>query len=673
VSGANDEAERLAALRAYEVLDTPPEATFDELTRLAALVTGAPMAVITFVDETRQWFKSRFGLRVTETPRELSFCAHAIAARELLIVSDARADVRFATNPLVVDAPRARFYAGAPLIMANGHAIGTLAVFDFPARELTTDQRDALVALSRQVVAQLELRRMNREGIERFELAVRATNDAVWDWNLVSNEIWWNEGMRTLFGYTPDQQPNIASWTNAIHPDDEPRVSEKLHTAITRGDQYWSDTYRFKRHDGTFADVLDRGYLIKDAAGKPVRMIGAMLDVTERRRLEDQLRQAQKMDAISQLSGGIAHDFNNLLTVIQVNAALLARHDKNPETREHTSAIVDATDRAAALTRQLLMMSRRQIMQQRVTDLNEVVAELTRMLHRTVGEHISFVAQPERSLPLVNADVGMIEQVLLNLVVNARDAMPGGGQLTIVTGHARVTEPKLRHGFDVQPGDYAFVSVSDTGSGIAPVHLPHIFEPFFTTKDIGRGTGLGLATAYGIVRQHNGWIEVTSEPGRGSTFCFYLPTTAQLLTQDRPRTGAVDEDLPSGTETILVVEDEAALRNLIVGLLETCGYTVLHTGSGVSALELWKTARERIQLLLTDVVMPGGVNGRDLAERLRADATDLPVLYTSGYSPDLTGAGERLVEGVNFLQKPYQPATLARAVRDLLDQVRRPG
>ena len=304
-------------------------------------------------------------------------------------------------------------------------------------------------------------------------------------------------------------------------------------------------------------------------------------------------------------------------------------------------------------------------------DVNEVVTNLTRMLQRVVGEHIVLVAQAGRDLPLVSADIGMLEQVLLNLVINARDAMPAGGQLTIVTGHTVLDAPQRPHGFEVSPGAYVWVSVSDTGSGISSEHLPHIFEPFFTTKDVGRGTGLGLATAYGIVRQHRGWIEVTSEADHGSRFTFYLPATNEARTDQKPAAAAVDVALPRGTETILVVEDERALRNLVVSVPESCGYTVLGAASGAAALDVWRDSASRVQLVLTDIVMPGGITGRELAQRLRADAPRLPVVYMSGYSPEITGGDEPLVEGVNFLQKPYEPGKLAATVRARLDQARR--
>jgi PAS domain S-box-containing protein len=671
---SRDEAARLAALREYRILDTAPEPTYDELARLAAYVCQVPSAVITMIDERRQWFKARVNFEAVETARDIAFCAHTILGSQVLVIEDAEHDERFANNELVTDPPHIRFYAGAPLSMPSGQCIGSLAVIDYVPRKLQREQLDALVGLAHQVVAQLELRRLvaeekklQRQGAERFQLLARATNDAVWDWNLVTNEIWWSEGLRTLFGLPPDEVPTIDVWTSHLHPDDLARIEHSLYTVIQSGQQYWSDEYRFRCGDGHYAEIFDRGYVLHDDS-KPIRMIGAMLDMTERRKLEDQLRQSQKMEAIGQLSGGVAHDFNNLLTVIQVNAALIMREQTSTRSaREHASDIIEASDRAAALTRQLLMVSRKQVMQQSVVDVNDIVRNMTRMLHRALGEDIALVAHCSTQLPFVKADVGMLEQVLLNLAVNARDAMPGGGQLTIATGEKLVGDAQSSRGFDVKPGPHVFVSVSDSGTGIAAEALPHIFEPFFTTKDVGKGSGLGLATVYAIIRQHHGWIDVASQPGRGTTFCFYLPVTTERRRDDERRF-ADDADLPRGTETILVVEDEDALRNLVVGLLERCGYTVIPASSGAHALELWPSIRDRVTLVLTDLVMPGGVTGRDLAGRLRAERPALCVLYTSGYAATQAGDGEPLVEGQNFLQKPYQPDRLARIVRDVLDR-----
>jgi PAS domain S-box-containing protein len=669
---AQREAERLATLREYQILDTEPEATYDELARLAAYVCKTPSAVITMIDEARQWFKARVNVEAIETPRDISLCAHTILGQDVLIVPDALQDARFATNPLVVGDPKIRFYAGAPLKMPNGQCIGSIAVFDLQPRDMDNGQRDALMAIAHQVVAQLELRRRlveekrsQRESVERFQLLARATNDAVWDWNLITNNIWWNEGLRTLFGLPPDQVPTIDDWTARLHPDDLARVERSLYGAIQSDQHYWADEYRFRCADGNYADIFDRGYVIHDD-GKPVRMIGAMLDITERRKLEQQLRQVQKMEALGQLSGGVAHDFNNLLTVIQVNAALILRGQRDPAIKEHADDIITASDRAAALTRQLLMVSRKQVMQPSVVDVNDVVRNMMRMLQRAIGEDITLTAHCSTQLPLVMADVGMLEQVLLNLAVNARDAMPTGGALSIATGEKVIRESQSLRGFDVTPGPHVFIAVTDTGVGIDKELLPHIFEPFFTTKDVGKGTGLGLATVYGIIRQHQGWIDVASERGRGTTVCFYLPVTNARPVEQDLHIG--NHELPRGTETVFVVEDEDALRQLVVSVLEQCGYTVIAAPSGLHALELWPELTNRVQLLLTDLVMPGGVTGLALAERLRKDMPALRVVYTSGYTASQTASGERLVEGNNFLQKPYQPDALARIVRAALDR-----
>ncbi len=669
------ETARLATLRGYQILDTAPESTYDELARLAAYVCNTPIAFISMMDADRLWLKANLNFPDAEIERATSFCNLTIEGSDVLVIPDAAIDPRFADGPLVNSA-RLRFYAGAPLIMQNGDCIGTLAVADRTPRQLDPGQLDALRALGHQVVAQLELRRhldeeqrQQREGAERFQLLARATNDAVWDWNLVTNEIWWNEGLRTLFGLPPNEVPSITAWSEHLHPDDVQRVEASLYGVIQSGQSYWSDEYRFLCHDGRWADILDRGWVLHDDAGKPVRMIGAMLDVTERRRLEQQLRQSQKMEALGQLSGGVAHDFNNLLTVIQVNAALIARADPKNDRRirEHADDIIAASERAATLTRQLLMVSRKQVMQQRVVDLNEVVRNMMRMLQRALGEDIALDAHLSTQLPLVKADVGMLEQVLLNLAVNARDAMPAGGQLTIATGEKLIRDPEPQRGFEVIPGPHVFVAVSDTGRGIAKELLPHIFEPFFTTKDIGKGSGLGLATVYGIVRQHQGWIDVASDPARGTTFCFYLPVTTAPR-NDLDLRALDDEELPRGTETLLVVEDENALRQLVVNVLEKCGYAVIAARSGVHALELWPSVKDKVSLLLTDLVMPGGVTGRELADKLQRDAPALHVVFTSGYTAAQAGTGEALVEGQNFLQKPYQPEMLARIVRMALDR-----
>ena len=387
---------------------------------------------------------------------------------------------------------------------------------------------------------------------------------------------------------------------------------------------------------------------------------------TENQNLEAQLRQAQKMESIGQLAGGIAHDFNNLLTVIQGHTALLAMGPALPEEAlDSARQISFAAERAANLTRQLLTFSRRQVIQPKNLDLNEVVDNMTNMLRRLLGEDITLQVNYGPALPMVHADPGMMEQILMNLSVNSRDAMPNGGSLFINTSTATFDEAQARQIPDAAVGDYVCLAVRDTGAGIPAEHLPHIFEPFYTTKDVGKGTGLGLATVYGIVKQHRGCLKVHSQVGVETILEIYFPAVAA---ESPPADSQMSEPkIRGGNETILVVEDEAAVRALVRGVLQRYGYTVLEAVDGVTALNVWNQHRDNIKLLLTDMVMPQGISGRELAAKLLAEKPALKVIYSSGYSLAVVGADMLLREGLNFLQKPYPPRKLAQTVRDCLD------
>ncbi|HEU6449415.1 MAG TPA: PAS domain S-box protein [Verrucomicrobiae bacterium] len=387
----------------------------------------------------------------------------------------------------------------------------------------------------------------------------------------------------------------------------------------------------------------------------------------ERRQLEEQFRQAQKMEAIGQLASGVAHDFNNILAVIQMQADLLKATCKLSETQtEFADEIASAAQRAAALTRQLLMFSRKQTMQLQELDLNESINNMTKILRRTLGENIQMQFKFAMENLFVQADAGMMDQVLMNLAVNSRDAMPNGGKLVIETSGVRFDSQSAAQSAKIRPGSFVCLSVSDTGAGIAPENLPHIFEPFFTTKDIGKGTGLGLATVFGIVQQHQGWVDVYSEIGHGTTFRVYLPRVEKTLGQEHPV--SAPEDVRGGNETILIAEDDAYFRVSMRKALTQLGYRVLEAVNGVEAVEIWKQYRNEIQLLLTDMMMPGGVTGRDLGERLLKENSGLKVIYTSGYSAEVAGKGFPLKEGVNFIAKPFQAAQLAKILRVNLDQ-----
>jgi len=389
-------------------------------------------------------------------------------------------------------------------------------------------------------------------------------------------------------------------------------------------------------------------------------------DVTDILNLEAQFRHAQKLESVGQLAAGVAHDFNNILTVIQgYSECLLARSPTDAATTTALRQISDASKRAASLTRQLLMFSRKQVIQTRVLDLNGVLQNLANMLIRLLGEDISLEASYDPKLARIEADTGMMEQVVMNLAVNSRDAMPQGGTLRISTLSVDVDEAYAGQHPDARVGQFVRLTVTDTGSGMDRKTLERIFEPFFSTKEVGKGTGLGLATVYGIVKQHQGWIEVNSQPGVGTTFKVYFPGV-QTTEEVTAPAGTGSEPVSGGKETVLVVEDEPVLRELIREVLQQYEYKVIEASSGVEALRIWDECDGKVDLLLTDMVMPEGMNGRQLATQLKNRKPDLKVIYSSGYSPESTGRDFGHSDTV-FLSKPYLPPQLARTVRQCLD------
>jgi len=415
-------------------------------------------------------------------------------------------------------------------------------------------------------------------------------------------------------------------------------------------------------------------YVLKDRRDRLVSSVQRALregrDRAERKKLEEQLRQAQKMEAIGQLAGGVAHDFNNLLAVIQGNAELALLHldNQDPKTAEFLNQITEASVRAANLTRQLLAFGRKHTMRLENLNLNDLIANLTKMLNRIIGEDIRLKCDYD-GRPFVRADAGMLEQVILNLVVNSRDAMPQGGQLRLSTEIVTMEETNFQPYPETRDGHFICLKVSDTGTGIAPENIPHIFEPFFTTKAIGKGTGLGLATAYGIVNQHKGWMNVSSQLGVGTTFEIFLPV---IPSPTNGTISAAPKATPRrGSETIFLVEDDDAVRQMTRQTLETFGYHVIEAGSGRQALEVWQHNHAAVDLLLTDIVMPDGINGRRLAELLQMQTPELKAIFVSGYSLNVISKDtDFFTKNENsFLQKPYSPQTLVGAVRRCLDQV----
>ncbi len=624
-----------------------------------------------------------------------------------------------------------------------------------------------------------------RQTNERFQLIARATNDALWDWNLATGEMWWNEGYREMLGVTDAAPPRFEAWIAGIHPEDRAQIVGDLKAAAAGNAQSWAAEYRFRRGDGADGFVINRAWFLRDAGGRAVRALGAMTDVTARKqaeqnvrrlatavehateliivldlrgaleyvnpafeqstgftpadvlgqpfsfildpesgapafdqiarriqdtgswsgrckcrkkdgaalseqlvvspirdpaghtvnfilvardvtqemKLEEQVRFSQKMEAIGLLAGGVAHDFNNILQIILGNTQMALEDDlTEAERKEGLSQMKEASERAVQLTRQLLVFGRKQPLVTEDVDLNQLVADLLKMVRRLIGEHINVDFVPGHQLGNVRANRSQLEQVLLNLCVNARDAMPQGGRLTIELENVLFNSGYCEAHPWARPGRYVLMSVTDTGDGMDPSTLARIFDPFFSTKPKEKGTGLGLSVVYGIVQQHDGLIHVYSEPGVGTAFKIYLPIVERSASQ-------VGEKLTSipalGTGTILLVEDEAVVRQLATKMLEHGGYRVLSAANGVEAIEVFNQHAAEISLLMLDAVMPN-MGGRETYDRISAIRPGLPVLFCSGYSADVLQPGFALGPGVQLIQKPYSPDEIWRRVHDLL-------
>ena len=565
------EAARLAALGRYHVLDTEAEPPFDDIVKIAAQICGVPMALISLVDERRQWFKAAFGLGVSETPREIAFCAHAIQQQDVMWVEDATRDPRFADNPLVTGDPNLRFYAGAPLYTPDGYAIGTLCVLDSAPRVLSENQREALQALGRQVMSQLELRQA---------LAAR---------RLAETE--------------------LRDFAASLEAQVESRLAAQ-------------------------------------------------------RDMEERLRQSQKMEAIGQLTGGIAHDFNNLLAAILGSVALIRSRCRNGRF-DALEPLIDAAEKsaksAAALTARLLAFSRRQELDVKSSNINQLIAGMEDLLRRTLGETIELRTVLQEDSWHAMTDANQLENAILNLVINARDAMPAGGRLTIETANTTVTVAMAAGISELSPGDYVAIAVSDTGSGMTPDVLARAFDPFFTTKPLGQGTGLGLSMIYGFAKQSAGHARIDSAIGRGTTIELLLPRGARAVDTVIGATTA----LPCGNgERVLVVEDDDTLRSLIMEGLKDLGYDLSEAADGLAALEILDSGRSP-ELLLTDVGLPY-MNGRQLAEIALQRCPGIKVLFLTGYAESAAVRGSDLDRDMGMLTKPFTLEALALRVQQLL-------
>ncbi len=635
---AVDVTERLAAERAVR--------------HLAAIVEGSHEAIIgrTLDGVVTSWnggAEELFGYRAEEMIGRSVALVHRDGDSELAPINDrARAGervefeaVRRHKDGSLIDV----FSTVSPIVDAEGVIIGASSI----SRGIGERKR-----------AEAAIRRSEARYRDLFENAT----DLIATVDLDSRLTAVNESFVRTLGYSREELMGTSlrdlvpvEWHEQLERARVRKIGESLDATIYE--------HEFLAKNGTRIPVEVASRVIEED-GRPVGVEAICRDISERRNLEAQLRQAQRLEAIGQLAGGVAHDFNNLLTVISGYAEELLE-EGDPESRGELSEIAAAAERATVLTRQLLAFSRRQVLQPRIVDLNEVVGGIMPMLTRLIGEDIDLVASLDPSLRLVRADPTQIEQVILNLAINARDAMPTGGRLTIETSNAYLDENYTAEHADVHPGPHAILAVTDSGIGMDADTAARIFEPFFTTKGPGNGTGLGLSTVYGIMKQSGGNVWVYSEPGKGSTFKVYLPADATAQAASPSHTEHIS--VPQGAETILVVEDEEQVRVLTANLLRKRGYTVIATGSGSEALAIATEKRDRIDLLLTDLVMPE-MSGPELASQITTINPDLRVLFMSGYADEAVTRHGRLEAGSAFIEKPFSSAGLARKVRDVLDR-----
>lgn len=690
------ELRRLDALRSLEILDEPREAQFMDLAALAAHICRTPMAAITLIDADRQWFLAGHGLVLRDIPRDRTICRHLLEDAQLLVVPDVGLDPRFADARQAVGESAVRFYAGVPLVATGGEVLGALCVMDAEPGQLAAEQRQALQLLARHVMVQLDVRRQAREldrinrtllsivedeqraeaaarvseqqlriSNERFVAVVRATNDAVRDWDVRAGTMWWNEGAETQFGLgNTDSRTGFSEWSGRIHDQDRERVLAELDRNLRSDSTQWVARYRFRRSDGDYSLVSDRGQILRDEAGEALRLLAGMRDVTEMQALEEQLRQAQRLEAVGQLTGGVAHDFNNLLTVILGNAEVLDEdlaHD--PARQSLARMIATAAQRGADLTQRLLAFARKQALSPESVDVNQLLGGMDEMLRRTLAENVEIAIRADEPRWPALVDPAQLESAVLNLCINARDAMPQGGRLTIETQDATLSAEYAARHADVRPGDYVMIAVSDTGIGIPPENMPRLFEPFFTTKEKGKGTGLGLPMVYGFVKQSGGHIAISSEVGQGTTVSMYLPRNpGDTPTVSLP---VLDVTVPGGSENVLLVEDDELVRSYATDLLKSLGYNLHVAATPAAAVEILRGG-QALDLLLTDVMMPG-MSGRELSRIAGELRPGLKVLYCSGYSADAIIHQGRLDAGVQLLTKPFRRGDLARRVREVLD------
>jgi PAS domain S-box-containing protein len=603
-------------------------------------------------------------------------CGTAVYRKQPVVVSD------IATDPLWA-APRdlalrhgLRACWSTPIASQDGNILGTFAIYYREPRAPDAEHLQLIAHATHLAALAIERDRDKTElraAEDRYRTLVERLPAITYIAELGSDGPWHyvSPQIESILGFSPEEfLSDPMNWLNQIHPEDR-EIALAAEKRFQETHYLFQAEYRMFARDGRVLWFRDEGVMLHAAAGeRRLLMQGVLYDITEHKRLEEQLRHSQKLEAVGQLAGGVAHDFNNLLMVIQAhNERLRGRLAPDDPAHKDAIEIASAVTRATALTQQLLAFSRRQVLQLKPLNLNSVVGEVAKMLHRLIPAHIELKISPAASPEGVKADPGQMEQVILNLAVNARDAMPQGGRLTIATRTVELHAVYAGSHARVPPGKYIVLSVSDTGVGMRNEIQAHIFEPFFTTKKPGEGTGLGLAIVYGVVKQTGGWITVSSVLDHGTTFDIYFPQVQVEDANAEPVSKIKTSPISAAraTETILLVEDQEGIRDLVREYLQKRGYTVLHAADGNEALHIADEHKDPIHLLLTDVVMPN-VGGRELANRLTQPRPQMKVLFMSGYPDHATWSSELPDDSVAVLQKPFQLETLVSKIRSLLDE-----
>ncbi len=664
---------RLEALRSYEVLDSLPEPSFDDITRLAAQLCGTPIALIALIDQDRVWLKSRLGTDIVQVPRDTIFCGRATLHPELHVVPDTLADPLTAQHPLVGLPPHIRFYAGAPLITPQGVALGTVCVADVVPRELTAQQLHGLETLARQVVTQLELRRMNllqtrlieelRTSSERFSVIQHAANDIIWDWDLRTGKVSWNERVTEVLGYPPQEvREDSGWWPSLVHPDDRERVAEGFRRAVHGGKQLWTDEYRLRRANGTYARVLDRGAILRNPAGAPVRILGTVVDMSEREEMRARLALADRMASVGTLAAGVAHEINNPLAYVIANLDYARQEIEKaaaaqvPPEGEHLPRALrearEGAERVRLIVRDLKTFSRPDDARLERVDLHQAIDSAVTMAWNEI-RHRARLVKAYQPVPDVWANEARLGQVFLNLLINAAHAIPAGAadrnEIRVVT---RVDEQGR-----------VVIEIHDTGAGIPEDIRPRVLEPFFTTKPLGEGTGLGLSICHGIVLSLGGELQFDTEVGKGTTFRVILPQGAM---EEGERDAEQVVEAPRRI-CILAVDDEPLVLNALKRTLGSDHELITFTRA--QAVLAWLEKGEPWDLLLCDLMMPE-MTGMELHAELsrRMPQRAGHVIFVTGGA--FTASAREFLSQLTtpVVEKPFDPKALRQLIQEQLQQ-----